>query len=77
MEKNGVETLKNATSLLELNRINKGSSKGKVFHAFYTMKSPPLSEIVKETNLKSVNLYCEAMLRTMGMERLGVTIGYK
>ena len=67
LEKNGIETTKDATSLLELNRVNQKYSKGKVFHTFYTFKSPPLSEIVKETNLKSVNLYCEAMLRTMGM----------
>ena len=68
LEENGVETSKDATSLLELNRMNQQYSKGKVFHTFYTIKSPPLSEIVKETNLKSVNLYCEAMLRTMGMQ---------
>ena len=30
--------------------------------------SPPLSAIVYRTNMKSVNLYCEAMLRTLGWE---------
>ncbi|MEM8909128.1 MAG: D-alanyl-D-alanine carboxypeptidase/D-alanyl-D-alanine-endopeptidase, partial [Bacteroidota bacterium] len=31
--------------------------------------SPPLKDIVEEANLKSVNLYCESMLRTIGKVR--------
>lgn len=68
LEKNGVATSKDASSLLELNRVNGKLSKGKTYQTFYTFKSPPLSEIVKITNEKSVNLYCEAMLRTMGVK---------
>lgn len=35
----------------------------------YTHSSPPLSQIVQRANLKSVNLYCEAMIRMIGQER--------
>ena len=34
----------------------------------YTHYSPTLKKIVKETNLKSVNLFCEAMLKTVGIQ---------
>ncbi len=68
LEQNGIETSKEATTLLEMNRVNQSFAKGKVHQTFYTFTSPPLSAIVKETNEKSVNLYCEVMLRTMGMQ---------
>lgn len=32
-------------------------------------KSPPLAELIRETNQKSVNIYAEALLRILGMER--------
>lgn len=35
----------------------------------YTHYAPPLSAIVERTNMESVNLYCEAMLRTIGWEQ--------
>lgn len=35
----------------------------------YTHFSPTLSTIVHRANLKSVNLYCEALIRTIGRER--------
>jgi len=34
----------------------------------FVHKSPPLSAIVKRTNIKSVNLYAEALLRAIGLE---------
>ncbi len=34
---------------------------------FYTHPSPPLREIVNQTNLQSMNLYAEAMLKMMGV----------
>lgn len=34
----------------------------------YTQLSPPLSAIVQQANIKSVNLYCEALIRTIGRE---------
>lgn len=35
----------------------------------YTHFSPSLSEMVQRANIKSVNLYCEAMIRAIGQER--------
>ena len=35
----------------------------------YTHYSPPLSLIVKRTNMESVNLYCEAMVKVIGWEK--------
>ncbi|PHN03954.1 D-alanyl-D-alanine carboxypeptidase/D-alanyl-D-alanine endopeptidase [Flavilitoribacter nigricans] len=35
----------------------------------YTHFSPALSEIVQRANMKSVNLYCEALIRAIGQER--------
>lgn len=37
----------------------------------YTHQSPPLSAIVDRTNMKSVNLYAEALLRAVGQARKG------
>lgn len=34
-------------------------------------RSPPLSDIVKSTNFDSNNLYCEALLKTIGLEETG------
>lgn len=38
----------------------------------YTHRSPKLSTIVERTNMKSVNLYCESMLRTIGKHKQDV-----
>ncbi|MEL7021290.1 MAG: D-alanyl-D-alanine carboxypeptidase/D-alanyl-D-alanine-endopeptidase [Bacteroidota bacterium] len=38
----------------------------------YTQYSPELHKIINRTNLKSVNLYCEAMLKTMGIAKKGI-----
>lgn len=39
--------------------------------ALYTHKSPPLRAIVDRTNMKSVNLYAEALLRAIGRKDSG------
>jgi serine-type D-Ala-D-Ala carboxypeptidase/endopeptidase (penicillin-binding protein 4) len=39
---------------------------------FYTWYSPSLSTIVKRTNLESVNLYTEAILRAVALQQTGV-----
>ncbi len=36
----------------------------------YSVKSPKLSDIVERANIKSVNLYCESLLKTMGSVKL-------
>ncbi|HHS95057.1 MAG TPA: D-alanyl-D-alanine carboxypeptidase/D-alanyl-D-alanine-endopeptidase [Phaeodactylibacter sp.] len=38
-------------------------------HTLYSYQSPALKSIVQRCNMKSVNLYCEAMLRMMGKKK--------
>jgi len=35
----------------------------------FTVTSPPLRDIIKRANIKSINLYCESLLKTMGAEK--------
>ena len=37
----------------------------------YTHFSPPLSSIVKRANMESVNLYCEVLVKAIGLEQKG------
>ena len=39
---------------------------------FFTWFSPNLATIIKRTNLESVNLYCEAFVRAIGLQQAGV-----
>jgi serine-type D-Ala-D-Ala carboxypeptidase/endopeptidase (penicillin-binding protein 4) len=39
---------------------------------FFTWRSPDLATIVKRTNLESVNLYCEAMVRAVALQQTGL-----
>ena len=64
----GISTTQLATSQFERNRLEKDSKRRTTF---YSHLSPKLSEVIKVTNLKSVNLYCEAMLKTMGKNKKG------
>ncbi|MFK7807402.1 MAG: D-alanyl-D-alanine carboxypeptidase/D-alanyl-D-alanine-endopeptidase [Saprospiraceae bacterium] len=64
----GTETSRKATTQLQLTLENTTKQKRQTI---YTHKSPTLKTIVKETNLKSVNLYCEAMLRMLGKKQKG------
>lgn len=41
-------------------------------HSFFTWLSPPLSQIVERTNQESVNLYCEAILRSVAFKSTGL-----
>jgi D-alanyl-D-alanine carboxypeptidase/D-alanyl-D-alanine-endopeptidase (penicillin-binding protein 4) len=36
-----------------------------------TYRSPPLRDLIERANFRSVNLYCEALLRTLGVELAG------
>jgi D-alanyl-D-alanine carboxypeptidase/D-alanyl-D-alanine-endopeptidase (penicillin-binding protein 4) len=38
---------------------------------FFTWYSPSLADIVKKANVESVNLYCEAILRTIALQKSG------
>ncbi len=68
LEGRGVETGNIATSILECRQNNYALGNRKTI---YLHKSPKLSAIVKRANLKSVNLYCEAILKTLGLEKYG------
>lgn len=60
LENNGVATSKMATSQMELEHEGIGSVDRKTIFEHF---SPSLKDIVVETNLESVNLYCESMMR--------------
>jgi len=62
LEKTGIATRQQAASLYQLEREGVSVGTKTVINTYY---SPTLREIVKETNLKSVNLYCEALLRLL------------
>ena len=69
LEEKNIETNKMATSFFEMERT--GTATNETRKAIYTYQSPPLHEIVKFTNEKSNNLYCEAMLRMIGKQEKG------
>lgn len=66
LEQAGIKTAKQATSQFELN--HRGAASNKKRQVIHTLESPSLDEIIVETNMKSVNLYCEAMLRYLGQK---------
>lgn len=68
LEDQQIPTKKEATSLFEVERQGFEIQKREVLDTHY---SPSLKEIVKITNMKSINLYCEAMLRYLGKDRRG------
>lgn len=68
LEKAGISTSQRAGSFYQLKREGIAIGKTKVINTYY---SPSLQKIVKETNLKSVNLYCEALLRLLGKTEKG------
>jgi len=68
LEEQGISVDQPASSLFELERTEKRKDSPKR-HVFYTHFSPMLKEIVEEANMKSVNLYCEAMLKAIGWEK--------
>ncbi len=69
MEAAGIETNREATSLFEI--VNQEGFKAGERTVFYTHYSPNLKDIVTITNMKSINLYCEALLRYLGKEVKG------
>lgn len=69
LEAANIETRKEATSLFQLEQTTPLASKKRI--VLYTHNSPSLKEIVQITNMKSINLYCEAMLRYLGKVKKG------
>ena len=68
MEAAGIQTNHQATSQAQLSLdgfLTKDRS------TILTLSSPKLSKIVSITNLKSINLYCESLLRMLGQKEKG------
>ncbi len=63
----GIESRGLSSTQLELNREGRQLSKSR--KTIDTIESPTLGEIVKRTNLESINLYVETMLRAIGKKR--------
>ncbi|MBL7816936.1 MAG: D-alanyl-D-alanine carboxypeptidase/D-alanyl-D-alanine-endopeptidase [Saprospiraceae bacterium] len=64
-----VEVTDSATTQMILDQNpNKSFSLRKPFFTWY---SPKLSEIVRKANVESVNLYCEAIVRAIGLKQSG------
>ena len=66
---NGIDVSDSATTELKMEQ------KGEVLklrQTFFTWFSPNLATIIKRTNLESVNLYCEAFVRAIALQRTGV-----
>ena len=64
LENSGIETQKMATTQLEEARAGLASANNRT--VVYTYLSPMLKDICKRANQKSINLYCEAMLKAIG-----------
>ncbi len=69
LENQGVATNKIATTQLEeFQSGNTTSVNRKSIHVHHSL---PLSQIMKITNEESINLYCEAMLKMLGLKQKG------
>jgi serine-type D-Ala-D-Ala carboxypeptidase/endopeptidase (penicillin-binding protein 4) len=62
----GIEVPDSATTQLKLEQKNELPKLRQTFYAWF---SPTLETIIKRTNLESVNLYCEAFVRTIALQR--------
>lgn len=65
----GLEVTDSATTQLKMELM---SEMMKPRQTFFTWQSPTLATIVKRTNLESVNLYCEAFVRAIGLQKAGI-----
>jgi serine-type D-Ala-D-Ala carboxypeptidase/endopeptidase (penicillin-binding protein 4) len=65
----GIDVSDSATTQLKLEQKNEPLRLRQTFYAWF---SPTLATIIKRTNLESVNLYCEAFVRTIGLQRMGM-----
>ena len=64
LEEHGITTLKTATTQQEEVRVGSASANNRT--VLYTYSSPMLKDICKRANHKSINLYCEALLKAIG-----------
>ncbi len=70
LQRKGVTISESATSTRLLKQQKRNTSVTPTRKAVYTHFSPALSAIVEQTNLRSMNLYAESMLKMMGVNRL-------
>lgn len=69
LEASGIEVAGTPTSVRRL--ISEGSYKKEKLKTICKMQSPYLSSIIRETNIFSINLYAEHMLKYMGYNETG------
>ncbi len=69
-EKHRIKTPGLTTTQLEMDRAN-NSPKGTNKTTIYTHQSPKLTKIVDRAVKKSVNLYCESLLKAIGVKQSG------
>ena len=65
----GIDVTDSATTQMVLDQKN---SIPLFRNRFFTWLSPRLSDIVKKANTESVNLYCEAIVRAIGLQQSGI-----
>ena len=65
----GIEVTDSATTQLMMEQTTPMFLMRKTF---FTWLSPKLSEIVQKANTESVNLYCEAIVRAIGVKQSGI-----
>jgi serine-type D-Ala-D-Ala carboxypeptidase/endopeptidase (penicillin-binding protein 4) len=68
LREKGISVLDSATTQIFLEQNNIPTQTRKTFYSWH---SPDLAAIVKRANLQSVNLYCEAMVRTLAFQQTG------
>lgn len=72
---NSYSSNKNTTisgEAMDINNFLKASNTVSVRHSFYTYFSPKLSNIITQTNHRSVNLYAETLLRELGKNKYSI-----
>ena len=77
LDRAGIACTSGATSQFEEERTNTSHKKSATLtlnperRSFYEYHSPRLLDIIKEANLKSINIYCEALLKAIGEKEEG------
>ncbi|MFK7932180.1 MAG: D-alanyl-D-alanine carboxypeptidase/D-alanyl-D-alanine-endopeptidase [Saprospiraceae bacterium] len=69
LQQNGIAVSNSYTTVRELQQNGESVNTNRT--KLFTHYSPELKDIIKRTNIKSVNLYCEAMLKTIGAVKGG------
>jgi D-alanyl-D-alanine carboxypeptidase/D-alanyl-D-alanine-endopeptidase (penicillin-binding protein 4) len=70
LQRKGITVSESATSTRLLKQQKRNNAVTPTRKVVYTHFSPALAAIVEQTNLRSMNLYAEAMLKMMGVKQL-------